>query len=156
MSANSRISTLSVSSEKELIPSKPDEGLLTIGAAAIQSELPTKTVRYYADVGLVVPSHRAANGYRLYGARELEQLIFVRRARSFGFAVEDCRELLGLYSDDERTSRDVKEIALRRIHDIEVKMKELQELHQELSQVAASCSGDDLPDCPILHSLARR
>lgn len=128
---------------------------LTIGQASEAVGLPTKTVRYYADIGLVVPSGRSASGYRQYGQSELQKLRFVRRARSFGFSVEACRELLSLYQDDGRASREVKGIALRRLREIEEKMLELQQLHDDLSYVANNCRGDDTPECPILENLAQ-
>ena len=127
---------------------------MKIGEAAALSGLPVKTVRYYADIGLVVPGGRAQNGYRDYGETEIGKLVFVRRARAFGFSVEDCRELLSLYEDHSRSSRDVKQIALARIGDIEARMAELRALHDELQRLADTCHGDDRPDCPILDGLA--
>lgn len=128
--------------------------MYTIGDAAKATSLPTKTVRYYADIGLVVPSGRSTNGYRLYSGKEINKLIFTRRARSFGFSVQECRELLGLYEDQERSSRDVKAIALHRIAQIEEKLLELRSLHQELTHLADSCNGDNRPDCPIITGMS--
>ena len=128
---------------------------MNIGAIAKRANLPTKTVRYYADIGLVTPSGRSEAGYRIYTEVELNKLRFVRSARSFGFTVEECRELLGLYENRERSSRDVKRMALQRIGEIEDKMAELQSLHDELSRLASSCHGDDRPDCPILAGLSK-
>ena len=127
---------------------------MNIGAVSKAADLPTKTVRYYADIGLVVPSARSENGYRVYDEAEVRKLVFVRRARSFGFSVDECRELLGLYEDHGRSSRDVKKITLQRIDEIEQKMKELQSLHKELTHLASSCQGDDRPNCPILSGLS--
>jgi len=128
---------------------------MNIGAIAKQADLPTKTVRYYADIGLVTPSGRSSAGYRIYTGVELHKLRFVRSARSFGFTVDECRELLGLYEDRDRSSRDVKRMALQRISEIELKMAELQSLHDELSRLARSCRGDDRADCPILSGLSK-
>jgi len=127
---------------------------MNIGTVSRAAEMPVKTVRYYADIGLVKPNGRTENGYRVYDEAELKKLIFVRRARGFGFSVEACRELLSLYEDRERSSRDVKRMALQRIEEIEAKMKELQSLHDELSHLAKSCRGDDRPDCPIIAGLS--
>lgn len=127
---------------------------MNIGDAARAAGLPTKTVRYYADIGLVAPTARRANGYRDYGAQEVSKLRFVQRARSFGFSIEDCRELLALYEDRSRASADVKAIALERLAEIEAKMAELQSLHDELRHLADCCSGDQRPDCPILDGLS--
>jgi DNA-binding transcriptional MerR regulator len=43
---------------------------MTIGEAAERSGLPAKTIRYYEDIGLVLPSGRKANGYRDYDEQE--------------------------------------------------------------------------------------
>ena len=127
---------------------------MNIGTAARESGLPTKTVRYYADIGLVRPQGRAGNGYRAYGPGEVQRLQFVRRARAFGFSVEECRELLGLYADRNRASADVKQIALARIERIEAQMAELAALRDDLVRLADACRGDGRPDCPILNGLA--
>jgi MerR family transcriptional regulator, copper efflux regulator len=129
---------------------------MRIGTAARTSGLPTKTVRYYADIGLVAPSGRGANGYRDYGEGDVRRLAFVRRARSFGFSVDECRELLALYADRGRESAAVKEIALARIGQLDRQMAELAELRTDLSRLADACRGDGEPDCPILNGLAGR
>lgn len=127
---------------------------MNIGEAAQASGLPTKTVRYYAEIGLVTPSGRRSNGYRDYGPQEVQQLRFVQRTRSFGFSIDACRELLALYADRNRASADVKAIALDHLAEIERKMAELQSLHDELTNLASNCHGDQRPDCPILEGLA--
>ncbi len=128
--------------------------MLTIGEAAEASGLPAKTVRYYADIGLVRPAGRSDGGYRLYDARSLTQLTLVRRARTFGFTIEACRELLGLYADRDRESVEVKRLARARLDEIDNKLFELQALRDELAALVAACAGDDRPDCPILSGLA--
>jgi Cu(I)-responsive transcriptional regulator len=127
---------------------------MKIGTAARESGLPTKTVRYYADIGLVAPHRRAGNGYRAYGPGEIQRLQFARRARAFGFSVVECRELLGLYGDRNGASADVKRLALRRIERLEAQMRELAALRDDLQRLADACRGDGAPDCPILNGLA--
>lgn len=127
---------------------------MNIGAAAKASGLPVKTVRYYADIGLVIPEGRSESGYRQYTSPELNKLIFARRARAFGFSIEATRELLSLYEDRNRSSADVKRIAQGRLADIEAKMQELQALRDELSHLVSACRGDARPDCPIISGFA--
>ena len=127
---------------------------MNISNASRASGLPVKTVRYYADVGLVEPAGRTAAGYREYTESEVRKLNFVRRARAFGFSVEECRELLNLYQDRNRSSADVKHMAQQRLEEIEAKQRELQALHDELSHLVSNCRGDDRPDCPIIDFLA--
>lgn len=127
---------------------------MNVGQAATESGLPVKTVRYYADIGLVDPMGRSDAGYRIYGAAEISKLNFIRRARAFDFSITDCRELLSLYQDQSRSSRDVKAMALKRLEQIDHKLNELNTLRDELARVAKECRGDNRPDCPILNSFS--
>ena len=126
---------------------------MNISAASKAAGLPVKTVRYYADIGLVDAPSRSDAGYRTYDDVAVAKLVFVRRSRAFGFGIEACRELLSLYQDQDRTSSEVKRIASKRLVEIEEKQRELQSLHNELAHLVTSCRGDQMPDCPILDYL---
>lgn len=126
---------------------------MNIGEAAQQSGLPTKTIRYYEEIGIVCPA-RAGNGYRDYSDNDVHQLAFVQRARSLGFTIEECKLLLSLYGDDQRASADVKALAMKKIEQIDQKLKELDSLKTTLSRLADNCHGDNKPACPILDDLA--
>jgi MerR family transcriptional regulator, copper efflux regulator len=127
---------------------------MNIGEASALSGLPAKTIRYYEEIGLVRPALRAANGYRDYGENDVRTLIFLQRARSLGFSVRECRDLLALYRDRHRASADVKAVALRRVGDIDRKIAELQAMRGALVDLAERCHGDDRPECPIIDDLA--
>ena len=127
---------------------------MNISGAAKAAGLPVKTVRYYADIGLVQPAARTAAGYRDYDDAAMRKLSFVRRARGFGFSIAQCRELLGLYQDEHRSSAEVKQIASARLEDILAKQRELQALHDELEHLVGACCGDERPDCPIIDYLS--
>ena len=129
---------------------------MNISTAAKTAGLPVKTVRYYADIGLVSAPSRSETGYRTYDGGAVRKLVFVRRAREFGFSIEECRELLSLYEDRNRSSADVKRIATRRLEDIAEKQRELKSLHDELAHLVDACKGDDRPDCPIIDGLGNR
>lgn len=126
---------------------------MNISEAAKQSGLPSKTIRYYEDIGIVKPD-RAGNGYRSYSDNDVHQLAFVQRARSLGFTIEECKLLLSLYSNDQRASADVKLLALNKIEQIDQKIRELKSLKSTLSNLSKNCHGDQKPDCPILEDLA--
>ncbi len=127
---------------------------MNIQSAAQASDLPVKTVRYYDEIGLVTPG-RAENGYRAYADDDVHKLRFLGRARSLGFSLDDCRQLLSLYEDRNRASADVKALTLAQIDDVDRKIAELKLLRKTLNDLAKSCHGDDRPDCPIIDGLAR-
>ena len=127
---------------------------LNIGKAAKLSNLTVKTVRYYADIGLVSPVKNDKTGYRDFSEDDVARLQFVSKARKFNFTIQECEELLSLYSDKDRSSREVKSLTLEKISEIDAKLFELKELRQQLSFLANNCQGNDRPDCPILDALS--
>jgi MerR family transcriptional regulator, copper efflux regulator len=126
---------------------------LTIGRVATQSGVPTKTIRYYEEIQLIPPATRAANGYRLYDQRAVEELRFIRRARDLGFSIEEVEALLALWRDRGRTSGEVKRVALQHVARVEQKIAELESLRKTLLELTERCHGDDRPDCPIIDDL---
>ncbi len=129
---------------------------MRISEASRAAGLPVKTIRYYADIGLVSAASRSASGYRTYDDSAVRKLVFVRRAREFGFSIDDCRKLLDLYENRNRSSADVKHIATRRLDEISRKQRELQSLRDELSLLVDACNGDERPSCPIIDRLGNR
>lgn len=130
-----------------------DEATVTVGEAGEAAGLPAKTLRYYEQIGLVIPDRRG-NGYRAYRPSDVHRLRFLKRARSLGFSIEDCRVLLSLYRDPERSSSEVRAIAAEHRDEIDRKIAALRSLRKELDRLIEACHGDHRPDCPILDELA--
>ncbi|WP_347312825.1 Cu(I)-responsive transcriptional regulator [Defluviimonas sp. SAOS-178_SWC] len=126
---------------------------MNIGDVSRLSGLPAKTIRYYEDIGLVEPL-RSSNGYRAFRESDLHKLAFLGRARSLGFTIDDCRNLLTLYEDRDRASADVRQIARAHLDRIDEKLAELAAMRATLSHLVEACAGDHRPDCPILADLA--
>ena len=126
---------------------------MNISSTAELTGLPAKTIRYYEEIGLVLPD-RSPNGYRRYEADHVHRLAFVQRARGLGFSIDECRGLLSLYDDKHRASADVKRIAEEKLTEIDRKVSELTAMRATLAHLAETCQGDERPDCPILNDLA--
>jgi DNA-binding transcriptional MerR regulator len=67
-----------------------------IGQVTERVGLSMRTVRYYEEVGLVVPSDRTAGGFRLYTDADIERLTMARELKPLGFTLEEVREILDL------------------------------------------------------------
>ena len=128
--------------------------MMNIGQAALASGVSAKMIRHYESIGLIPPASRTEAGYRLYGARDIHTLNFVRHARDLGFSLAQVGELVGLWQDRARPSRQVKALADAHIHALEKKAKELLAMKATLEKLVHCCHGDDRPDCPILETLA--
>lgn len=127
---------------------------MKIGDASTASGISQRMIRHYEKIGLVQPASRRASGYRDYDDRDVHTLRFIGRARDLGFPIEEIRQLLALWHDRDRSSADVKALALARAAELKRKSAELDEMRVTLEHLAAKCHGDARPDCPILGNLA--
>lgn len=127
---------------------------MNIGQAAAASGVSAKMIRYYEQIGLIRPADRTDSNYRSFDARDINDLRFIKRARSLGFSVKEIINLLSLWRDRARPSREVKAIADGHVADLRARVAEIQAMADTLSDLSDCCAGDDRPDCPILGDLA--
>ena len=71
-------------------------GRMQIGEVAERIGLSLRTIRYYEEVGLAVPSARSDGGFRLYVEDDVERLRVIMQMKPLGFSLEEMRELLEL------------------------------------------------------------
>ena len=126
---------------------------INIGAAAQASGVSAKMIRHYESVGLFPEAVRTEAGYRQYTDKDVGILRFIRQSRDLGFSIEQIRELLGLWQNRKRPSRQVKALAQAHIQELDEKLQELQAMKATLEHLVQCCHGDDRPDCPIIDTL---
>ncbi|HEX7865598.1 MAG TPA: MerR family DNA-binding protein [Variovorax sp.] len=95
---------------------------------------------------------QGAYGHR-YTHEHVGVLRFVRRAHAMGFGMNDIVRLLALRHNANRSSAEVKYIALNRTEELESRIEELQAMKRVLERLAGLCLGDHQPACPILDEL---
>lgn len=55
----------------------------------------TKTLRYYAEIGLILPEEiNPESGYRYYSIGQLETMLFINRLKSYNFSLEEIKAIL--------------------------------------------------------------
>lgn len=128
-------------------------GLLNIGEAAAEAGVSTKSIRHYEQIGLIPPAHRTFANYRLYSQQDVHTLRFIKSARALGFPIARIGDLLSLWNDHNRSSADVKQLALQHVAELDARIGDLRAMRETLARLAKSCHGDDRPDCPILEGL---
>jgi Cu(I)-responsive transcriptional regulator len=129
--------------------------LVTIGKASSLTGVSAKMIRYYEEVGVLKKASRTDAGYRLYNQAHIQQLGFIRRARNLGFSMNEVLSLLNFWHDTDRESRNVKQLALSHLHEINKKIYELEQMKEVLQKLADKCDGNGNSDCPILEGLAQ-
>jgi MerR family transcriptional regulator, thiopeptide resistance regulator len=68
--------------------------LLKIGQLARQTGLTVRTLHHYDAIGLLRPSGRADNGYRLYNRADIARLHQIQALRRLGLSLEEAGTLL--------------------------------------------------------------
>ena len=118
--------------------------MLRIGALSKRTGVPSKTIRYYEAIGLLPEPLRAENGYRIYSEADVERLLFVRRARRLDFPLSAIAEILSFRERGEPPCRYVLALMCAQIALIEERIRELQQLRDELT--ALYTEGQKLPE----------
>jgi Cu(I)-responsive transcriptional regulator len=132
----------------------PMSNWMNIGEAAAAAGVSAKMIRHYEQIGLVPAATRTDAGYRQYSERDVSILRFIRQSRQLGFSMEQVADLLGLWSNRSRASREVKALAQAQLDALNEKMRELAQMQTALERLVESCHGDDDPHCAILDELA--
>lgn len=127
---------------------------MNIGEAARISGISSKMIRHYESIGLIAPSLRTEAGYRIYDDNDVHILLFIKRARSLGFALDQIKHLLSLWQDKARTSAAVKALTLEHITTLTAKIEELTGMRDALQNLVDHCQGDGRPQCPIISDLS--
>ena len=126
---------------------------MNIGEVAKQSDVNSKMIRRYEELGIIPKAGRSFSGYRQYSQNDVHVLKFVKRSRELGFSMKDIKQLVSLWRNKSRPSSQVKSIATKHINELEKKLAEIQSMLGTLKHLAKNCHGDQRPDCPILDGL---
>ena len=126
---------------------------LSIGKVAARTGCNIETIRFYEKQGLLPPPGRTEGGHRLYTTEMVGRLVFVRRCRELGFSMAEIGQLLSLVDGDQVSCERVKDIADLHLVDIRSKIADLRKMERTLRDLSSQCSGDDVPQCPIIEVL---
>jgi MerR family mercuric resistance operon transcriptional regulator len=121
---------------------------LTISQFAATAGVGVETVRYYQRKGLL-KTPETDGRMRRYNDEAIRQLRFIRRAQEAGFTLSEIGELLRLDSghDHERA----RELAKKRIDELDSRIAEMQRARDSLNKLAGECAkGGHSRPCAIL------
>ena len=131
----------------------PEDTLMTIGEAARTVGVATPTLRYYEEEGLLSPTTQSRAGYRLYDARAVEQLRFIRSAQAVGFTLDDIRTLGRLEGESGTTCKaKVRRLLEQRLAEVTGKMNDLKRVRQALGQALDRCQRSN-GECEVLNEI---
>lgn len=104
--------------------------MLSIGEFSKICKVSTKTLRYYAEIGLILPSEiNPENGYRYYAIEQLETMLLIIRLKAYHFSLEEIKQML---EDGEWNETKLYAALTQKREDMK---KRLQEQEMSLSQL---------------------
>ena len=119
---------------------------LTLDKLADQAELEIDAVEFYERLGLINTLPESRSNHQIYPQEEVSRLRFITRAQKLGFSLKEIKELLLLMSESHNTPKDIKNITLIKIKDVENKMLDLYRIKGALEHVVSSNDGH-IPAC---------
>jgi DNA-binding transcriptional MerR regulator len=108
---------------------------MQISTYAQKTNLSSKTIRFYEEIGLLPPPRRLGNGYRDYDSRDVARARFVAGARSLDFSLDDIEEILALRERREAPCRVVLDLLVEKADEIGRRIEELQRIEAELREL---------------------
>ena len=109
--------------------------MLSIGEFSKICQVSAKTLRYYAEIGLILPDEiNPENGYRYYSIKQLKRMLFINRLKAYNFSLDEIKAIL-----------DAKEQGEEKLYaELIRKEKELKKLMQEVKDTLKRLNKDIL------------
>src|SRR5579875_2017018 len=120
---------------------------MTIGELARRSGLAVRTLRFYADAGVLPEAGRSPSGYRLFGPDAVARARLLRTLRELGVGLDDIKRVLAA----EIT---LPEIADRHVRAIDAQIRTLRMQRAVLRAVATSTRVEELERMTDLTSMS--
>jgi MerR family mercuric resistance operon transcriptional regulator len=136
---------------KAFVPQSSNPTHLTIGRLAREADVGLETICYYQTRNLI-PVPTESGGYRQYPVTLIARIHFIKRAQELGFALDEIGELLRL--DEKIDKRTIRNLAKKKIEQVQLKLNDLQRIQTTLQQLVHHCSHSATSErCPIIASL---
>jgi MerR family transcriptional regulator, redox-sensitive transcriptional activator SoxR len=120
-------------------------GGLTIGEVARRTDVPASTLRYWESVG-VLPAPERVGGKRRYGGEDLRQISAIVLSKRAGLTLSETRIILSGLSAGTPPSEIWRELANRKLPEINQKLAEAAAMKKILEQ-SLSCHCLTLDEC---------
>ena len=105
--------------------------MLSIGEFSNICKVSTKTLRYYDEIGLILPNEiNNENGYRYYSIEQLETMLFIKRLKSYNFSLEEIKIIL---KSEELKEEKLYSYLIKKQREIHKQMKELNNTLEQIN-----------------------
>ena len=123
------------------------EPMHKIGELADATGVTVRTLHYYEEIGLLVPSDRTSAGHRLYGATEVERLYRICFLRQLGIPLDGVRTSL------ERSGEELAEVIIDHLANVDARLAAEKRLRARLARLVGTLGAGSEPTTEILDVL---
>ena len=123
---------------------------LTIGILAKRGGVNVETICYYQRRAPLEEPLKPNGGFRRYPEESVKRVLFIKRAQTLGFTLEEIQGLLAL--DERKACRETRGIAAHKLELIVQKIADLSKMKKSLARLVRSCDASVAgAPCPIIH-----
>ncbi len=139
-----------------------NKAVFKIGEVAARSGVSSDTLRYYERIGLPPQVARTRSGYRVYDPETIDRIALIKRAKGFGFTLDEIFDLVRLEITNPETCAQVLRMIEQKFNDLNRRYEEIKRLRRELAAYKAACERAiaNKKACPViedfLHSFYKR
>jgi DNA-binding transcriptional MerR regulator len=124
---------------------------MKIGELSDRTSVPTKTIRYYEEVGVLPPARRSPNGYRQYGEDAIGRLEFVKDAQATGLSLDEITTVMRLRSEGLPTCGHVTVLLESHLEHLEARIEALRATRARLVEIIDRARTLDPAECSDPH-----
>src|SRR6516164_1180744 len=104
-----------------------------ISDVAVSVGLTAQALRFYERLGLVDKPQRTSGGYRVYSAKTLEQVQFIKDAERLGFSLDEVREILRLKYSGQSPCDCVREMSNQKLKGLKKQIQQMDQVRREIA-----------------------
>jgi MerR family redox-sensitive transcriptional activator SoxR len=119
---------------------------MSISELARQVGLRPSAIRYYEQIGILVPAERRG-GNRRYRPNVLYRLAVVQRARRTGFTLDEIRRLFFGFSKTMPVSERWRKLSRQKMNELESIQQEIKNMQTLLQDMMTKCGCDTVEQC---------
>ena len=106
------------------------QGYMTVGEFAKKAEVTVRTLQYYHNEGILIPSGTSEGGRRLYTYKDLATLNHIQGLKYLGFSLEDIKTRLPKID----TPAEVSAVITQQIDGVKAQIKALKDVQRALEK----------------------
>lgn len=120
---------------------------MRIGELAQAAGTTAKTLRFYEDQGLLLPTARTGSGYRDYGPEALARIDFIHRGRAAALTLAQIRQILQIRDGGTAPCEHVRDLLGMRLAEVDEQIVELGRLREAIAQLRAAAEDVEPETC---------